>query len=320
VSLFGNGVAPVARRVRAYFAPVNRATGTPTIFDPAQNGAFPLDTPQTPWIDLGWCANFRRSNTTGGVTGVSALRTGTPALATAQVRTEAEASIELEFACWGKLQMALAGGSQQMNLLQTAADAPANGSGGAAIGASPLLAGSTATVLQVGTAASEFSPGDLIVVDVDYTGQIGFVGTGVSGAYVRASVDVHGDVNYIRRVSLNVARIEQVQDGALRLSSPLLAGAPQDGMKICRLLGFVDREGGSFFQEWSGLFVLPGEQGDRVIYHYPRLQTMKGAAESKEVLTAPLERIHLAAGFRALPIPDANDSERVLCFRSYLPA
>ena len=45
--------APVARRVRAYFAPVDRTTTMPTIFDPAQQGRFALDAPPWPWIDLG---------------------------------------------------------------------------------------------------------------------------------------------------------------------------------------------------------------------------------------------------------------------------
>jgi len=90
-------------------------------------------------------------------------------------------------------------------------------------------------------------------------------------------------------------------------------------MKVSPLAGFVDREGGSFFQEWSGLFVMQGEQGDRVIYHYPRLQAMQGSAESIEALAGPLEQVRLAAAFRALPVKDANDGEMVLCFRSYLP-
>jgi len=88
---------------------------------------------------------------------------------------------------------------------------------------------------------------------------------------------------------------------------------------VSRLAGFVDREGGGWFQEWSGLFVLEGEQGDRVIYHYPRLQTMQGAAETAEVLAGPLERVRLTGAFRALPVRDASDGETVVCFRSYLP-
>ncbi|HEX4037887.1 MAG TPA: hypothetical protein VHX37_07495 [Acidobacteriaceae bacterium] len=36
---------PVGRRVRAYFAPVNRAQKQPTLFDPAQSGRFSVDAP-----------------------------------------------------------------------------------------------------------------------------------------------------------------------------------------------------------------------------------------------------------------------------------
>ena len=101
--------------------------------------------------------------------------------------------------------------------------------------------------------------------------------------------------------------------------APLLAGVPAAGMQVSRLVGFVDREGGGFFQEWSGLFCMDGEQGDRVIYHYPRLQAMQGAAEMVEGLAGPLEKVRLAGAFRALPVKDANDGATVFCFRSYLP-
>jgi hypothetical protein len=241
-------------------------------------------------------------------------------MSTSQVRTELEAIVELEFTSWGKLQMALACGSQQMNLLATVGGALLNGSGGAANAAVPLQPGSTASMLQAGFFAGSFLEGDLVAVDLDYTGQTGYVGSGVSGAYVRAAADVNGDSNYIRRVSLNVGRVASIKNEVLQLEAPLLAGAPAEGMRVSRLVGFVDREGGSFFQEWSGLFVLEGEQGDRVIYHYPRLQTMQGATEIRETLAAPLDRIKLAGAFRGLPGIDANDGERVLCFRSYLPA
>jgi len=137
---------------------------------------------------------------------------------------------------------------------------------------------------------------------------------------ITAGSDVNSDANYIRRISLNVARIAGIANGALHLETPLLAGAPSAEMKISRVTGFVDREGSSFFQEWSALFVMEGEQGDRVIVHYPRLQAMHGAAEIAETLSAPLDRIRLAGAFRALPVRDAIDGEMVLCFRSYLPA
>jgi len=295
---------------------VNRAAGVPTTFDAAQAGGFALDTPPAPWIDLGWCSNFARK----AATKVEALRAGAPAVVQTQVRSEIEATVSLAFEHWGKLQMALAAGSQQMNLLAAASGAAANGSGGAAAAAVPLAAGSTATSLSVGAASANFNVGDLVAVDLDYTGQVGFVGSGVSGAYVASSAAVNNDINYVRRISLNVGRVTAIANGALQLGAALPAGAPAAGMQVSRLVGFVDREGGSWFQEWSALFVTEGEQGDRVIYHYPRLQPMQGAAESGEALAGALEQVRLAGAFRALPVKDANDGETVVCFRSYLPA
>ena len=307
-----SATVPISGRVRAYFAPVNRAASTPTIFDAAQEGAFALSAPPAPWVDLGWVSGFARR----AATKVTALRTGAPAIVQTQVRSEVEATVSLEFESWGKLQLAVASGSEQMNLLVTAAGTIANGSGGLAAAAVPLQDGdSTATTLDVGaTAAAAFNVGDLVAVDVDYTGQLGYVGSGVSAAYVASSAAVGGDVNYIRRVTLNVGRVVSIAAGVLTLGAPLLAGAPTAGMQVCRLTGFCDREGGRFFQEWSGLFVFDGEQGDRVIYHYPRLQAMQGAAETASMLAAPLERMRLSGAFRALPVVDANDGASVVCF------
>jgi hypothetical protein len=292
----------------------------PTLFDSAQLGGFALDTPPSPWVDLGWVSNFARKSGTKA----DALLVGAPAIAVGQVRATVEATVSLQFEIWGKLQAALASGSQQTNLLATAASAAPNGSGGVAAAPVPLSStgtASTATSLNVGFAASVgFSVGGLVAVDVDYTGQVGFVGAGVSAAYVQSAGAVGADVNYVRRVTLNLGVITGINAGVLTLGSALPAGVPTTGMKVSRLFGFCDREGGSFFQEWSALFVMPGVQGDRVIYHYPRLQAMQGSAEIEEPLAAPLERIRLAGAFRALPVKDPMDSETVLCFRSYLPA
>ena len=313
-----SATSPITRRVRAFFAPVNRTAAAPTIFDAAQNGSFVLSTPPAPWIDLGWCTNFVRKS--GAKVGT--LQTGTPAITQTQLRTDIDATLSLQFEAWGKLQLALAAGSQQMNLLATVAGTNANGSGGLALSATPLTTNnvSTATQLSVGASAASFPIGSLVAVDIDYTGQTGFVGSGISAAYVRSSALVANDANYIRRVTLNIARVVTNTNGILQLASALPAGVPTAAMKISALTGFVDREGGSFFQEWSGLFVYEGEQGDRVIFHYPRLQAMQGASEILQTLAGPLEQIHLAAAFRALPVLDTNDGERVLCFRSYLPA
>ena len=256
---------PAVRRVRAYFAPVNRAAKQPTIFDAGQSGSFDVNTPPAPWLDLGWITGFARRSATK----IEPLRAGAPAVVQMQSRSEIEATVSFQFASWGKLQMALAAGVQQMNLVKPQAGAAAAGSGGGAVRAVPVLTGSTATVLQVGAAAAEFQTGELVVADVDYNGQTGFVGSGVSGAYVKTALT---DVDYVRRVSLNVARVSAVSGGALMLEQPLLAGAPSTSMKVSAVVGFCDREGSTFFQEWSALFLADGQQGERVLWHYPRLQ------------------------------------------------
>jgi hypothetical protein len=314
---------PIARRIRAYFAPVNRSAGIPVIFDPAQNGSFNLDAPPAPWLDLGWLDTFERKSGTK----ITALRSGAPGFPLSQVRTEIDSFVLINFLCWGKLQMAVTAGSEQMNLLATTTGASPNGSGGAAAAAVPLLSGSTASLLNVATnQLSNFSAGQMVSVDIDYTGQIGYVGSGVSGAYVSAASSVQSDVNYIRRVSLNVGRISSVTATGLQLTQPLIAGPPTAGMSVQPIFGFVDREGSNFFQEWSGLFVIPGEQGDRIMLHYPRLQISSSANEAIQPLTAPLQKVNTlgrvtqVAEFRALPVTDSNDNAQVVCFRSYIPA
>ncbi len=316
-------VAPVSRRVRAFFAPVNRVTAQPTTWDPAGIAAFNPAAPPAPWVDLGWCSNFVRTSGTRS----TVLTGGAPAVPLAQARTAIEANVSLEFESWGKLALALTAGVQQMNVLRTASGATANGSGGTAVAAVPLASDSTATTLDVGTAAAGFTVGEVVAVDIDYAAQTGFVGSGVSGGYVKSAASIGSDADYIRRVTLNVGRVVAIGTGSagniLTLGAPLLAGAPAAGMKVSHVAGFCDREGGSFFQEWSALFLLDGEQGDRIVFHYPRLQAAQGPAEKAESLTASkfgsLERVRLAGTFRALPITDANDGEKIVCFRSYLP-
>jgi len=314
---------PISQRVRAYFAAPNRAGAQPVVFDPAQSGGFNLNAPPAPWLDLGWVDTFERKSGTK----IVPLRSGAPGLPQSQVRTESDSLVTLHFLSWGKLQMAVTSGSEQMNLLATTTEAPANGSGGTAAAAIPVQTGSTATFVAI--AANQlagFAAGQMVVVDVNYTGQTGYVGSGASGAYVSSPAAVNNDANYIRRVSFNVARITAVTGAGLQLAQPLIAGAPTTAMFVQPILGFVDREGSNFFQEWSALFVIPGEQGERILLHYPRLQIAASGMEWMKPLAAPLKKVDTfetvsqVAQFRALPVTDANDGAQVLCFRSYLPA
>jgi hypothetical protein len=310
--------APVARRVRAYFAPVNRTTQTPALFDPSQLSTFNLDAPPAPWIDLGWIQNFARKSTSKG----STILTGIPASMLEQTRGTLGAEIACEFLSWTKLTMALANGSQHMNLVGAANGGTAAADGGEATPAVTVQSGSTASAIQLSAGdAANFSPGQMIAVDADYAGQTGYVGSPIAGSYLRQPLT---DVDYIRRVTFNVGLVLGVSSGSLILAQPLPGGAPAAGAKVQAITGFVDREGGSFYQEWSALFVMQGSQGDRIFFHYPRLQSMSGAEEAADPLDSKhkggLERILLKGRFLALPVTDPLDGERVLCYRSFKPA
>jgi hypothetical protein len=312
---------PISRRVRAYFALVDRSSESGTIFDPAQSGAFLLDAPPAPWIDLGWIDNFERS--CGTVT--QPLRTGTAGTPAGQFRGALDARVEFAFREWGKLQMALACGSQHMNALAAAPNSSARPSGGAPASAVALLPGSSASELVVGAGSVDsFSIGGLVAADVDYQQQTGYVGTGIAAAYVKDPSDVNRDPNYVRRVTFNVGRIAEKTASSLLLAQPLLGGAPASGASVQKVVGFVDRDGGSFFQEWSALFVAEEESGGRVCFHYPRLSPMtagqKFSRESRLELGGEFGALGLHAAFLALPYTDENDHETAVCYRSYFPS
>ncbi len=281
-------------------------------------GSFLCRAPPSPWIDLGWIEDFSRKS----LSKIGGISTGSPGVTQFQVKETVDASVSFRFKTWSKLSMALSAGSQHMNLLAPAASATPNGSGANGVAAVSLAAsGSTATFVALNAGArAAFTAGCMVAVDVDYTGQTGYVGTGVSGAYVQSAAAVNSDPDYIRRVTFNVARVSQVTSSGLQLAQPLIAGIPASTMRVQPVLGFVDREGGNFFQEWSALFLMSGEQGERIFFYYPRLQAMSGAAEAATPLIAPMERVALSAAFRALPVTDANDGQQVVCFRSFLPS
>ena len=310
--------APVTRRVRAYFAPVNRAAQTPVLFDPSQQGEFSLGAPPAPWIDLGWIQDFARKPASKS----TALLTGIPAGALEQVRETVQAQVSLQFLSWTKLTMALATGSQHMNVLAVTGAPTLAADGATAAPAVTLQSGSTSTsILLASSDADKFAAGSIVAVDVDNTGQTGYVGSPVAGAYVRQALT---DVDYIRRVTFNVALVAQVTATGLTLAGPLPGGVPAAGAKVQAVTGFVDREGGSFFQEWSALFLMQGSQGERIFFHYPRLQAMSGAEEAILPLNGKdrsgQSRVTLKGQFLALPVTDPLDGERVVCYRSFLPA
>lgn len=305
--------APVTRRVRAYFSPIDRAAQAYASFDPAEMKDFDLDAPPAPWIDLGWIANFARKSGSKS----APILTGIPAAPLEQTRNTLEALLTFDFLSWTKLTMALATGSQHMNVI-----APAAGDSTKPAPALTVQNGSTASVIQLSAGdSSNFAPGSMIAVDGDYSGETGYVGSPVSGAYLRQPLV---DADYVRRITFNVGLVLGVSGGSLILAQPLPGGVPVTGAKVQAITGFVDREGGSFYQEWSALFVMEGSQDDRIFFHYPRLQSTSGAEESAIPLDSKhksgLARILLKGQFLALPVTDPIDGERVLCYRSFRPA
>jgi hypothetical protein len=329
-------MVPVTRQIRAYFAPMNRVTGTPSIFDPGKYGAFLLDAPPSPWLDLGWVDNFQRLCTTL----TEPLRAGLQGAPSVQFRGSIDARIEFDFREWGKLQMALACGSEHMNVLASDPNANAQPSGGTPLPAIAVLPGSTSSEIVLGVGAvNAFSVGDVIAVDADYQQQTGYVGTGITAAYVSDPADVNRDANYVRRVTFNLGRVAQETTTSLLLAQPLLGGAPPAGASVQKVVAFVDRDGGSFFQEWSALFVWQEESGGRVCFHYPRLspttaielsmplsptsqpRAVKAFQREEEVeIAKPISSLALHAAFQAMPHVDENDGQTVVCYRSYFPA
>lgn len=298
--------APTTQRVRGYFAPVNRLSQAPVIFDVLSQGAFDLDVPPAPWVSLGWIQKFSRK----ALSKTSPVSTGIPAANLEQVRETLSAEVSFEFLSWTKLTMALATGSQHMNLLTTPGSAVTVQSGS-----------TTTSIALANNDAALFAPGSMVAVDCDYTGQTGFVGTGIAGGYVRKPLS---DVDYVRRVTFNVGLVTEVSTNGLILATALHGGAPMAGTKLQAITGFVDREGGSFYQEWSGLFVIEGSQRERIYFHYPRLQSLTSAQE----VTSPLSgndssghsRVLLQGNYMAMPVTDPVDGERILCYRSFVPA
>lgn len=310
-----NATSLIAPGVRAYFAPIDRTGNLLTPFDPSTMGRFALNTPPAGWWNAGSVLGFKRTSAST----ITPVWSGSPATSKTQVQAGVGEDVEFAFPAWSRIGMSISSGVQMLNLFVSSGTGNANPSGGTAALVEALLPGSTASVLQL-QAGMSVKAGDLVVVDVDYTGQTGYMGSGAAGAYVKATPQII-DLHAVRRVSFNVARVLSVNGSIATLAAPLIAGTPTSAMKLSRITGFVDRAGGGFLPEWSGLFVLDGVQGDRLLLHFPRLQpTGTGAAEINEHLAAGLERWRPSAHLRALPVTDANDSTSSVCFRTYLPA
>ncbi|MCL6480309.1 MAG: hypothetical protein K6U02_01145 [Firmicutes bacterium] len=305
---------------RGFFAPFRQgAEPLPTLFDPARQGRFDTNRPPTGWFDLGWIDQFRRSPNGR----IGQIRSGYRGAVRAQYRGEIGSSIEFEFREWGKLQMALASGTTHFNILKAAAGAAQQPLGGSPVPAVALGTGSTASTLVLATGGgAQFSVGEFVAVDVDYTGQSEYVGSGVQASFVSAASV--SDVDYIRRVTFNVGVIKAISGDTLELEQPLLGGVPPAQAKVQTVTGFASREGSSFIQSWSAVFVVDTADGAQLYYYYPQLSVANeredATFEVENVGTADVRGYSLRAEFNALAFEDPVDGETVVSYRGFFPA
>ncbi len=305
---------------RGFFAPfVQGASPAPTLFDPARQGRFDTNAPPTGWVDMGWTDEFKRSPAGR----IGQIRSGYRGAVRAQYRGEIGSSVEFEFREWGKLQMALATGTTHFNILKAAAGTPQQPLGGTPAAAVALGSGSTATsiVLSSGGGA-QFTVGDFIAVDVDYTGQAGYIGSGIQATFV--ATGTVSDVDYVRRATFNVGVVKTISGDTLTLEQALLGGAPVASAKAQVVEGFASREGSSFIQAWSAVFVVDTSDGAQLYYYYPQLSVgseREDATFDVENAGAADVRGHaLRAEFNALAFEDPVDGETVVCYRGFFPA
>ncbi len=307
---------PVSIAVHAFVAPVNRDPGQPTVFEASQAASFDLANPPAPWIGLGPVEAFRRT----AVDESTSVQSGTDAAVVAQFRKKLEAHVSFAFRRWGKLQLAMATGGTHWNVLATKADGNVRPTGGEAMPAIPILSGSTAMSLQIDPQfAAELSPGDVVAVDLDYLQQFGYIGLGFPGAYVANDDGISRQADFVRRVTFNVGKVASVAGGTVTLENPLTAGDPPASSGLQKVIGFTDREGGAFRQEWSALFFEETVSGGRVCYYYPRLQSLPQAAEKKSPILGDYQAMLLEAHLLALPAADPQDGVSALWFRTYIP-
>ena len=95
---------------------------------------------------------------------------------------------------------------------------------------------SSATEIAIGAGGlSSFAIGDIIAVDLDYCGALGYVGSGIPGAYIKDVASAPADPDFARRVTFNVGRISAKTSSTLLLTQALIAGAPASGARVLGL-------------------------------------------------------------------------------------
>ena len=206
--------------------------------------------------------------------------------------------------------------------LQRAARLPAADGAQACRAVTPQSGSTSTSILLAAADAAKFAAGSIVAVDVDYTGQTGYVGSPVAGAYVRQALT---DVDYIRRVTFNVALVSQVTATGLTLAAAIArrrAGGGRQGAGGDRICGSRGRQ---LLSGVVGAFCDAGQPGRENLLplsaaaDYDRRRRSDVSAQWQRIRSGQ-SRVLLKGQFLALPVTDPLDGERVVCYRSFLPA
>ncbi len=155
--------------------------------------------------------------------------------------------------------MAIAGGTQQMNVLADAAAwsaARLRGHGDSAVAAAERIDARRELVLTPDQLAN-FNVGDIVAVDVGLHRRKRVMWARVRRRRICRHRSIPGRNRRFHpaRDLQRGSRVAARRHPRCSLASPLIA-TPTTGMGVQKVMAFVDREGSSFFQEWSGLFVI----------------------------------------------------------------
>jgi hypothetical protein len=337
---------------RSYFAPFNQQLATsqsstilgPTIYDLEVIGKFVdgASGPPAGWSDLGYIKEFKF--TPGSKIG--GIATGYRGAVRAKYRGEVAEKFSFMFAEMTHMSMRIATGCQVFNLLKSTAAAstvgPLSSSGVAAValGASGYVAsgavagyvGKPTLYVPSGSGAA-FAAGSMIVCDIDYSNQFGYVGDAGANVFQGAV----SDVDFIRKTSDYVNGVAVVVAGAqdaLILTSPFVGGgnaaygttpttAPSyaAGSKVQAITGYAAREGGTFITEWSAIFCLDTIDQSQFVFYYPRVapDAFTGFNSANVTGITSEQANDLNASFEAMAFDDPLDGETVLRYSAYYP-
>lgn len=280
------------------------------------------------WTDCGWIKELKVTNNTK----VGAVRSGYHGAVRAQYRGEIGENCDFKFNEYGRLQYKIATGVQIYNILKSSALTPStvgplNSPGIAAVSVVTYTTGATGAALTV-AAASGFAVGNYIVADVDYVPNTGGL-AGENGAF--AFPNAITDIDFIRKTSDFVARVTAINGSTLTLDQPFVGGGspaatngtPPAGAKVQVVTGWTAANGGTFIQEWSGLFIADSIDGAQVALYYPHLSISQFRGDNnwaiENIGTTDLTGMQLDATFEALAYDDQLSGETVVSYTGFYP-